>query len=386
MLDQSLRRGTLIASFASIAACDVAFGLTLQLQPLILEAAKVPAWQIGTIVSMGPLGILLAGPFLPGIIARFGTKTVAFGAVLTILATLFLFKLLPPLWWWMPLRFVMGTAIGTLFTVSEAWVLTSATNENRGRIMGVYTSMLSVTFGIGPMLLPYTGISGWLPWIICMVCVAIGIAPLAFVRVAETSKHDVKGSIFQVIKQQPLIFATVAAATIFDGIMIAFFTIFAIRRGVPMETASTILGAGIIAGVFFFYPLGILADRWSRSGVIVSCAAITVVCALLVVPAVNTIFIWPLAVLFFTTGFGVYVIALTLIGDVFKGNDIVAGSAAIAAMWGIGGLVGPPLAGRLVDMFGANAIPLTLAGVYALLCLFLSFNNWRVVRPLVAAQ
>ena len=66
--------GTLIAAMATVGVCDVAFGLTFQLQPLILEAMGIPAWIIGINAAMGPLGILLIGPFLPRIIAGFGGK------------------------------------------------------------------------------------------------------------------------------------------------------------------------------------------------------------------------------------------------------------------------------------------------------------------------
>ena len=37
--------------------------------------------------------------------------------------------------------------------VSEAWILSAATAANRGRVMGVYTSLLSVTFATGPLIL-----------------------------------------------------------------------------------------------------------------------------------------------------------------------------------------------------------------------------------------
>lgn len=58
-------------------------------------------------------------------------------------------------------------------------VLTVATNENRGRIMGIYTAMLSVTFAVGPIIVPFTGIHGFLPWGIGIAFVLMGLYPLA---------------------------------------------------------------------------------------------------------------------------------------------------------------------------------------------------------------
>lgn len=372
--------GTLVAAMATIGVCDIAFGLTFQLQPLLLHAQGAPAWLIGTISAMGPLGILLCGPFLPRLVARYGGKCVAATAIVTIAVALTGMALLPPLYWWFGLRLVMGMAIGTLFTVSEAWMLSLANAGNRGRIMGIYTSMLSVTFAVGPMIIPFTGINGLWPWIICIACVLAGLLPLALARVQHASEDGSKGSVPAVISHAPLLFACVGAATVFDSVFISFFSIFAVQQGVPLATASTLLGAGLIAGVVLFYPLGLWADRWSKHGVVMICAATTILCCLALVPLVATPWAWPLVMLLTTSAFGVYVVALAMTGDVFKGSDLVASSAAIAAMWGVGGVIGPPIAGRVIDSFGNAAFAFTLAGFYALLLLALALNGGRITR------
>ncbi len=379
-MNQNKTRGTFIAALATIGVCDVAFGLTFQLQPLLLEAQGLPAWLIGINAAMGPLGILLIGPFLPRIIALYGSKPVSVLAILTIAVSLLAMALLPPLYWWFLFRFTLGMAIGTLFTVSETWMTAISTNENRGRIMGIYTSMLSATFAAGPMLLPFTGINGLLPWMICIACVLAGLLPLLFVSIREVSDEGGKGSVAGVLKREPILFACIAAATLFDGVLISFFTIYGTRNGLPLGTASTLLGTGIIAGVIFFYPLGLWADRWSKNGVVMICAIATIAASLAIIPLINTIAVWPTMILLSTAAFGVYVVALAMIGDAFKGRDVVAGSAAVAAMWGLGGIVGPPIAGRLIDAFGYGAFPYVLAGFYTLLTATLALNGGRVLR------
>src|SRR6476620_1593791 len=41
------RYRTIVAAIATIACCDIAMGLTLQLLPLIMEQNRVPAWIMG---------------------------------------------------------------------------------------------------------------------------------------------------------------------------------------------------------------------------------------------------------------------------------------------------------------------------------------------------
>lgn len=378
--DTRIVTGTLVAALATVGVCDVAFGLTLQLQPLIMDARGIPAWLIGVNTAAGAIGVLTAGPVLPRLIAAWGARRVAFISILVIVGCLAAMALLPPPWWWFGFRFFLGASIGSLFTVSETWVLTVATDANRGRLMGIYTSMLSVTFAVGPTILPFTGIEGLLPWLICITFVAAGLVPLALVSIQDASGEGEHGSIMNVLRRAPVLFACIAAATIFDSVIISFFSIFAQRNGIPLASASSMLAAGIVSGVVFFYPLGMWADRWSKNGVVLLCALTTVLSCLLLPVAITSPFIWPLVVVIFNGAFGVYVVALAIIGDVFKGKDMVAASATVAAMWGLGGIIGPPIAGTVIDNFSINAFPLVLAGFYALLLLGLLAQGGRVAR------
>ena len=44
--------------------------------------------------------------------------------------------------------------------------------------MGLYTSLLAVTFAVGPLILPWTGIDGFLPWGIGIACILLSVLPL----------------------------------------------------------------------------------------------------------------------------------------------------------------------------------------------------------------
>lgn len=374
------RTGSIIAALAAVGACDIAFGLTLQLMPLLMEKNGWPAWAIGLNAAMGPIGIILAGPFLPKLLGNTGTKRAA--AVLVAILMLSLAAIsVSPFWAWFPLRFIFGLATSALFTISEAWVLSFATNENRGRVMGLYTSLLAVTFSVGPLILPWTGLEGFLPWGIGIACILISILPLAFVQVSDDAFHQKDGAgFFGFVRKAPMLLFAVAAATLFDNVLISFFTIYGIKHGLELGTASSMLGVGIIGNVLFFYPLGWLADHWSRKGVMLVTAVLTVLLSLSLLAVITHWLAWPVMMLLTGSAFGVYVVALATIGDRFKGPDLIAGSAAIAAMWGVGGLVGPPVAGLAIDLYGINAMPITLAAFYVLLLIGLLLSGGRLVR------
>lgn len=375
----TMHRGNLLAAMAAVAAADIALGLILQLMPLLMDRAGYPAWLTGVNAAMGPIGILVAGPFLPRIIGNLGTRRAALLLVAMMVATLALIAV-SPVWMWFPLRFLFGMASGALFIVSEAWVLTFSGDEARGRVMGIYTSMLAITFAVGPLIVPWTGIDGWMPWTIGIVFIAIAAAPLFFVKADHVDfRQKEGGGVLAFARKAPLLLFAVLAATLYDNVLISFFTIFGLRHGLELDVASRILGFGIIGNVVMFYPMGWLADHWSRRGVVLITAASTVALSLSLIVTITHWLIWPAMLLLTAMAFGVYVVALATLGDRFRGPDLMAGTAAIAIMWGLGGLIGPPLAGAAIDAFGIDAMPVTLSLFYVILLIGLAFTGGRLV-------
>jgi MFS family permease len=378
--ENTSRTGNIVAALAAVGACDIAFGLTLQLIPLLMERDGWPAWAIGLNVAMGPVGILLAGPFLQKLLGHVGTKRATLVLVLILCLSLAAISK-TPVWMWFPLRFIFGLSVSVLFTVSEAWLLSFATKENRGRVMGLYTSVLSLTFAVGPLILPWTGLEGFLPWGIGIACILLSVVPLTFMRIADDAFREKEGGgFFAFVRRAPMLLFAVAAATLFDNVIISFFTIYGIRHGLALDVASHVLGFGIIGTVVLFYPLGWLADHWSRTGVMFLTAILTILLSLSLLVVINHWLVWPVTMLLTASAFGVYVVALTILGDSFSGADLIAGSAAIAGLWGVGGLLGPPIAGAAIDMFGINAMPVTLAAFYVLLLVGLVLCGGRLVR------
>jgi len=375
------RYRTIVAAIATVASCDIAMGLTLQMLPLLMEKSHVPAWIMGLNAAMSPLGIMIGGPFLPRIVSRFGSKRVVYIAILVTMATLAAFKLFPSVWAWFAIRFFFGMAAGTLFTVSEAWIMSGAQQSNRGRTMGLYTSVLAVSFSIGPLIIPLTGIDGWAPWLIGILCVGMSAVPLTFLRISEDSfRHEEGGGFWAFVGRAPLLLFAVGTLTFFDSVILSFFPIFGLRSGLPVEQVTTILGVSIIGNALLQLPIGLLADRWSRLGVIVLSAIITAMLALSMIWTIQSWLIWPVMLVLGTTAYAIYTIALTILGDNFKGPDLIAGSAAFAAMWGVGGILGPPIAGAATDAFGIIAIPITVTAIYIILLIGLGLSRGRLVQ------
>jgi MFS family permease len=374
------QRNNLIAAIATIAVCDIAFGLTFPLMSFLLDERGVPAWIIGLNAAMSPLGIIVAGPFIPAVTRKLGAHRLAQITILGTAFTLLAFRAFPSLAAWFVLRFVFGAIAGTLYTLSEAWIVHFAEGPKRGRMTGLYTSAVAITFSAGPLMMPYMNLHGWMPWLAgaAMVCAA-GV-PLMFVKLGDDFAEDAKQGFFEFVKRAPLLLFAVSTLTIFDSVMLAFFIIYGLRSGLDLMTASWALGISIAGSALLQYPIGMLADRWRRTSVMTLAAGIVIAMAAALPMATQSYLIWPVA---FLMGVGAYAIstaALAILGDEFKGAELISGAAAFAATWGIGGIIGPPIAGAALDNFGVNALPMFFIVLYASLVVLLFASGGRLVK------
>jgi MFS family permease len=371
----------LIAAIATIVVADIGFGLTYPLLNVILESRRIDAAVIGLNAAMGPLGIILSGPLIPRLAARFGGRPLALAAMIAIILVLLSFPLFPAIEMWFVTRFLFGVAGGTLYTLSEAWILGFAPPDARGRVAAIYGSMLSLGFSAGPFLLPYTGVEGWLPFVLAAMLVAVSALPLLFIDL-DDGRHEHAGgtTMLGFVRRAPLLLFAVATLTMFDAVMLAFFPIFGLRSGLDLKTASWALAVAIAGNAVLQYPVGWLADRWSRQGVLWIAAIATPLLAMSLPFVVTTPLLWPVALLLGTSAYAVYIIAMTVMADRFQGTDLVAGSAAFGAMWGVGGIVGPPVAGIALDLLGPPGIAITLTAIYVGLIAGLLLARGELVR------
>ena len=295
------------------------------------------------------------------------------------LVSLSLFNVVPPIWWF-PLRFVFGLAIGSAFTASETWIMTLTNETNRGRIFGIYTSVLTFSFAIGPLIIPFTGINGWWPWLTGMGFVTIGLIICYLIKPIEIKPPEEGHGMIEVVRQQPLLFAGIAAVTFFESIYIPFFVIFGKHHGLELNFASFLLGFGIVGCALLYFPFGYVSDHMSRPKLFLISTVLTIILSLLMIPTITHWSIWPITLALRLFAVGVYMIGFTLIGDTFKGRSMLSAGAAVSMLWGVGGLAGPPIAGAAIDQFGVDAMPITLAAIYAIMLLALGANKWKLLQ------
>ena len=326
---------TTIAILGAIACATIfalTIGLTFPLLSFVLQTQGYSDAAIGFSAAMTPLGVLVASPVYPRIIRRFGDwQVVAVCLVVTGLVILMM-----GLWAnfavFLLLRFLLGVFDSGVFIISETWINQLASTRSRGRIVGLYATSLSTGFGLGPLILAWTGSESFLPFAIGSACCALALVVVLAVRRAAPGMHRKQASSsFSFLRLAPTLLVAIAVFAFWDAAVLALFPIYGMSFGMTASFASLALAVCILGNTLLQFPIGWLADLTSRRAVLILCCCVVVGVALLL-PVISdakavllpVLFVWGAA------ADGVYTMAMTELGDRFSGSDLVAGNAAFA--------------------------------------------------------
>lgn len=361
------RRLSLIAILSSVAAYGMGMGLTLPLLSLMLERMGVAGSVNGMNLATAGLAALVVTPFVPGWIRRFGTAEFLAASLVVAAVSLIAIYMVPSLWLWFPVRFVLSAALNGLFVVTEYWINRLADEHNRGRFIAVYAICMSGSFGIGPTILQVIGTHGFAPFGMGAALLLLALAPaLAARRTAPQIEERETGSILSVLGLAPVAFTAAFVFGAIDAGMVGLLPVYAVRMGYDEAAAALIVTAIAAGSILFQLPLGYLADRMNRRTLLAFCASTGVVGTALVPLTIAT----P-ALLYFVLAIwgglilGVYSVGLTLLGEQVKPGRLATANAGYVMFYCFGLLLGPAAEGVALDLWNPHGLLVVLAGICA---------------------
>ncbi|HME22693.1 MAG TPA: MFS transporter [Acetobacteraceae bacterium] len=346
------RRWSLAAAIASVTVFGLSVGQAGPLLSLLLEQRGTDATLNGLNAGATFIGVILGPLLAPRLVRRFGIRNfllVCFGLDIALFLAMKPFDGLAA---WFVLR-PLGAAVGSsIFMAGEAWINQLAGDAGRGRIIGVYAAALSAGFGTGPLILSFTGIDGWPPFLANAAIAALATLPLFAVRGASRDFGQDRGAgPLRMFARAPLIVGTVAVFGLFESALMTLLPIWGVRSGLGERRAAATLSAIYFGSIILQVAIGWLSDRASRLVALRLCGAVGLVgaLALIGVPA-TSLLLFGLLFVWGGLASGIYPIALSMAGDRFRGVELVSVNAAMIMAYGFGGLVGPPLGGAAMDL------------------------------------
>jgi len=370
---------SLIAAIAAISITGFSLSMSYPLFSLLLDRMGASKFEIGLNAAAPAIAILFGAPLMPLALRRVGLVRLLIIAAVLLASTMLLFKPLQGIWTWMALRFVYGIGAVAAFYASELWIVAVAPERRRGLLLGIYGVCLSFGFFLGPVCLSVLGIEGSAPFVIAAALAIAAIIPVVWAR--EEAPDDLGGPAqslgagllgsLRFFRTDPTVMTAVITFGVIEFGAFALFPVWGVSIGMSAAAAIALVALLTLGNMLLQVPVGVLADKFNRRGLLIGSAAICILCPLLLTgPAMAGWPLWVVIVMLGGVTTGLYTISLAELGARYSGDALARGTAAYMTAYGVGALFAPPVMGWMMDLGGPNGLMwTTAAAVMAFLAL-----------------
>lgn len=353
---------SLTSVLVAVVLLEIGSGLQGLLLPVRAELAGFSPPGIGLLGGAYYLGFVAGCIWFPATVRRVGhIRSYAAVAVLATVAIL-AHPLTPPASWY-ALRLLLGFSIASLFMVIESWMNGATEKDRRGRTLGLY--MVATWAGLigGKALFPATPFDGFQPFTLSAAAVALSVIPITLTRVAPPTIAARTSPARQLAGIAPLGIAGCFGTGLANGAFWTFGPVYAFSTDGDPVTVSLFMIACIAGGALSQWPVGRLSDafdrRWSLVGL---CAAACAAGALMVFGTQPLLL---KGALFGAVALPAYSLFVAHANDRAEPDAYVDMSSLLLLAFGIGALIGPPLAGLVTGRFGSASLFAWIGAVHA---------------------
>ncbi len=347
---------------------------------LQLKGDGVSTTLAGLFAASGWVGLFLITPFASAITQRLGRRpTLWLAALVPLISTTgFLFTDWLPAWFLF--EFVAGAAAGLRWVLSEALVAEFARPEQRGRMVGIFETMVGATFVIGPALLALLGPES--PHAIWLVlgCLVLGTAwsaaipPLPDSDDGHEARVGLRG-VWHALRLHPIIMTIGFVGGFFESGLTSILPLYGLSMGMGAAASTLLVSASGLGSALMMLPAGLAADRMAASPrwgdphrarlvILRLCAGITLAATALIPFVANTP--WLAAVVAFIwggAGGSLYTLAMIDIGSHEQGITLVNSTAVLVLSYTLGGALAPALGAAMLDWAPVIGFPVLLLAV-----------------------
>jgi MFS family permease len=362
------RKRSLLGVIAAMAVVNLVYGITFPLLALVLDGQGVSKTLIGLNTMAQAVAVMFIAPWTPGLLRRFAPSRVMQSVTVVLALLLIVAGLFPNVWFWFPLRFIMGGMTALLWISSEALINDLAEESWRGRIIGLYAAVGAAGFAMGPLLLILTGSEGMLPFLTTCALILLAGIPLFVVSHRQMGgAGEQHGGLWKVFMLAPVVMVANVVYAASAESMLTFFPLFGMSLGLSENFTLGLMTFMGLGGMILVMPISWLADRINRMGMMLASVCLTMACLLLM----PWLIVVPLVAEFYAFLFGgiegmIYALGVILVGERFRGAMLAAATTMFTACWGAGTVLGPLIAGIAMDQYGADKLALIIFVFFAL--------------------
>lgn len=368
----------------AVSVVGFSLGASLPLVSLRLHEAGASTLEIGVLSAIPAAGMMLSAFLVDFCCHHFTRRTLYLLCFsLCTVSIALLESAFGSLWLLGLLRLGLGLGMGIAIILGESWVNELCPEHNRGKIMALYATSFTGFQVLGPAMLAVLGADS--PWITAVVTACYGLALLCIVLTVPNDyvEHEEGEKSFGLagfFRVAPALCVAVLFFSFFDAVVLSLLPVYASSHGFAIGVAALMVTVVFAGDMLFQLPLGWLADRVERTGLHLACGLVAMAIGIGLPWLLNMPWLlWPLLVLLGAVAGGIYTLALVLIGQRFKGQDLVTANASVGLLWGVGSLAGPLLSGAAMDV-APHGLPMALALMAGLFVCFARQSYRRAGR------
>ena len=384
----------MIALVAALAVVSITSSLNW---PILSEALRNQGYSesmIGINAAAQFAGIIVVALAAPRIIPALGFfKAIALGMIV-LAVTLIALPAFRSFETWLVIRFLLGMGNSLLFTTGDTWINLIVNDRVRGRWMGIYVTVGMAGWAVGPLLGAYLDPDTYWPFVWGLLAILVAAGLLLPTRKLDVRlsvpKQGVTLGLAAVFFAAPTVLLASAMFGIVEGAMQSFAHLYTmdVLGAQFRQTGYAVSWVGAIAAVFFQYPIGWLADKFNRSWLLIVCVLALMVSIILFPVLVEGardawgqpqgLARWAVVSVWGGSMGGIFTVGITLLGERFRDIELVSANAVFSVLFGVGGMLGPFLAGTAMSAIGPAGFPLSLLAAvvgYALFALYRQFTR-----------
>lgn len=361
----------------AITAYAASLNLFFVLLPIRMNDQGIATSEIGIAMSMYAAGAVLAGLFASRAVHRVGhiRAFASMAATLAIIAVAHSY--LTNIWLTGLLRLLAGFSFVTGFITLESWLNVLSDSTNRGKIFSIYQICIALGFGSAPFLLNLSVDSDprLFGVISIFLCISLIIMSMSRIPVPEATERARAMSLKKLWAYSPSGTLSSFCAGLISAASVSLISLYAYERGFTGVWLSLILGSYQLGGLLTQYPTGWLADRYDKRSVASGLMALGIISNLLIVFDYFIGLPTGLLVLVFLvsggSGVALFPLAVTQVFDHIDLKDAMPATSTLQILLGVGGVIGPVVAGFLMSAFESIWLYYYLIAVHAAVIVFL---------------
>ncbi len=359
--------------FVGVALLQLGHGLQGSLVSIEASKADFAAATTGVIMSGFSIGLLASSMVTPRIVAAVGHIRV-FAAFASIVSTA---VLLIPVWvdpfWWFAMRFFAGFCMAGLSIVAESWLNASANNQNRGQLLSIYMIIAYAAVGFGQFLLNVADPSGFVRFIIVSALVSLALVPISLAPAQAPEIESPKPvSLRDIYRASPLAFIGTFAAGLGQQAFFAMGALYGVMQGLSLGYVSVMMALPPLAVILSQYPVGFVSDKYDRRLVLTGLTLLSIVIAVVtwIAGSYSPIYLIGLFSVFGAVSFPIYSLCLAHANDNIETSQMLGASSKLVLIYSAGSVLGPSLAGGVMQQMGAGGLMVFMIAVHGLLGIF----------------